>query len=118
MIDNARNTTSNATSDEAGRFRVTNLNPGSYQVRINAPGFVDYKANVVVEVGLVTSLEIQLHQTVIIIRILRIQKLGLLEGLRRFVDPAELVVAVGHAVVGVGIPRITLEVFFEPGGGG
>lgn len=59
--DNARNTSTNATSDEAGRFRVINLDPGTYQVQVTAAGFGDFKANVVVEVGRVTGIEARMN---------------------------------------------------------
>jgi outer membrane receptor protein involved in Fe transport len=60
-----RNTETNkedaATSDDEGRFRVTNLNPGIYAVTINATGFGAFTQDaVVVEVGRVTSLDVPL----------------------------------------------------------
>ncbi len=51
-----------ATSDAAGRFRIAGLQPGAYSVTVSASGFADTKlARVVVEVGLVTSLEVPLN---------------------------------------------------------
>lgn len=47
-----------ATTDSEGRARVVNLQPGNYSVTINASGFGAYTQDkVVVEVGLVTSVE-------------------------------------------------------------
>ncbi|MDQ1728623.1 MAG: hypothetical protein QOD33_748 [Pyrinomonadaceae bacterium] len=56
-----RNTETNkedtATSDEQGRFKVTNLQPGRYAVTINGAGFSPYaQEQVVVEVGRETTL--------------------------------------------------------------
>src|SRR5437763_663292 len=48
-----------ATSDHEGRFKVANLQPGSYSVTVNATGFAPYNADkVVVEVGRETSLDV------------------------------------------------------------
>lgn len=60
-----RNTETNkedtATSDSEGRARVVNLQPGTYTVTVNASGFGLYtQEKVVVEVGVVTSLDVQL----------------------------------------------------------
>src|SRR5438045_4053732 len=47
------------TSDHEGRFKVANLQPGSYSVTVNATGFAPYNADkVVVEVGRETSLDV------------------------------------------------------------
>ena len=47
-----------ATTDDQGRFKVVNLQPGTYVVTINSPGFSPYtNERVVVEVGRETSLE-------------------------------------------------------------
>ena len=48
-----------ATTDDSGRFKVANLQPGGYSVTVNATGFGAFtQENVVVEVGRETSLEI------------------------------------------------------------
>jgi len=50
-----------ATSDDSGRFKVPNLQPGRYAVTVNSTGFsTASQENVVVEVGRETSLEIAL----------------------------------------------------------
>jgi Carboxypeptidase regulatory-like domain/TonB dependent receptor len=46
------------TTDDQGRYRIVNLQPGTYTTTINASGFTPYtKENVVVEVGLVTTVD-------------------------------------------------------------
>src|ERR1041384_4093274 len=60
-----RNTGTNkedtATTDDTGRFKVANLQPGHYAVTVNSSGFSPMTSeNVVVEVGRETSLEIAL----------------------------------------------------------
>src|SRR6185369_3099197 len=50
-----------ATSDDSGRFKVPNLQPGRYAVTVNSTGFsTASQENVVVEVGRETTLEIAL----------------------------------------------------------
>src|SRR5258705_275860 len=50
-----------AITDDTGRFKVANLRPGKYAVTVNSSGFSPLtQENVVVEVGLVTSLEVAL----------------------------------------------------------
>ena len=50
-----------ATTDDEGRFRVVQLDPGNYSVIISGSGFAAYtQQKVVVEVGRVTPLEISL----------------------------------------------------------
>ncbi|HEX8559221.1 MAG TPA: TonB-dependent receptor [Pyrinomonadaceae bacterium] len=50
-----------ATTDDEGRFRVVQLDPGNYSVVISASGFAGYtQQQVVVEVGRVTPLDISL----------------------------------------------------------
>ena len=47
-----------ATSDDAGRFKVANLQPGKYAIKVNSPGFGELsQENIVVEIGRETSLE-------------------------------------------------------------
>jgi hypothetical protein len=50
-----------ATTDDSGRARVVNLNPGTYTVTVNGSGFGAFtQEKVVVEVGNVTPLEVPL----------------------------------------------------------
>jgi Carboxypeptidase regulatory-like domain/TonB dependent receptor len=50
-----------ATTDDTGRFKVANLQPGNYAVTINSSGFSpSTMENVVVEVGRETTLEVSL----------------------------------------------------------
>ena len=50
-----------ATTDDTGRFKVANLQPGTYSVTVNSSGFSPMTAeNVVVEVGRETGLEVAL----------------------------------------------------------
>lgn len=57
-----RNTETNkedtANTDDQGRFRIVNLQPGTYSITINSTGFSPFtQERVVVEVGVVTSVE-------------------------------------------------------------
>jgi outer membrane receptor protein involved in Fe transport len=55
------NQESTVTADEDGGFRVVNLQPGTYNVRVSSAGFADFtQERVIVEVGQVTSLNIPL----------------------------------------------------------
>jgi len=57
----ATNAEMTATTDSAGGFRVSHLQPGTYTVTINSSGFAAYKATeVIVEVGRATPLEVKL----------------------------------------------------------
>ncbi len=50
-----------ATTDDTGRFKVANLQPGVYSVTVNATGFSPMTSeNVTVEIGRETSLEVSL----------------------------------------------------------
>lgn len=50
-----------ATTDGEGRFRVVNLQPGTYTVTVNVSGFAPFtRENVVVEVGRLTPLDVPL----------------------------------------------------------
>ena len=46
------------TTDDSGRFKITNLQPGEYTVTVSATGFADFtQGKVIVEVGRETTLE-------------------------------------------------------------
>ena len=50
-----------ATTDDSGRFKVANLQPGLYQVKVSSSGFSEVtQENVVVEIGRETNLEVSL----------------------------------------------------------
>jgi outer membrane receptor protein involved in Fe transport len=53
-----------ATSDSEGRFRVVNLQPGTYSVTVNSQGFSAFtQEKVVVEVGRITPVDVPLSVT-------------------------------------------------------
>nr|MDQ2936567.1 TonB-dependent receptor [Acidobacteriota bacterium] len=55
--NNGTNKEDSATTDDQGRFRIVNLEPGTYTVTINAAGFSPFTTpKIVVEVGRVTDL--------------------------------------------------------------
>src|ERR1051326_5726870 len=50
-----------ATTDDSGRFKVSNLQPGEYTISVNASGFAAFsQPKVIVEVGRETTLEVPL----------------------------------------------------------
>src|SRR5215216_4848793 len=50
-----------ATTDDTGRFKVANLQPGRYAVTVNSAGFSPMvQENVIVEIGRETPLEVAL----------------------------------------------------------
>src|SRR6266852_8826972 len=50
-----------ATTDDSGRFKVPNLQPGDYSVTVNASGFAPFsQPKVIVEVGRETTLDVGL----------------------------------------------------------
>ena len=65
LRNTANGSESQMLSDRKGNFRFAELAPGTYTVRINAPGFAPWRAtSVIVEVGRVTSLTAQLSLVV------------------------------------------------------
>lgn len=59
--NNGTNREESATTDDQGRFKVVNLQPGIYTLTVNSTGFTPYVAErVVVEVGRETTLEVSL----------------------------------------------------------
>ena len=58
VVNNATNAEQTAKADSAGYFRVIHLQPGTYSVTIDAPGFEPYKSvDATVEVGLLTTID-------------------------------------------------------------
>ena len=50
-----------ATTDDSGRFKITNLQPGEYNVTVNSTGFAAFnQPRVIVEVGRETTLDVPL----------------------------------------------------------
>ncbi|HVF49249.1 MAG TPA: carboxypeptidase regulatory-like domain-containing protein [Pyrinomonadaceae bacterium] len=61
VLNEETNRESTATTDDEGRFRVVQLQPGNYTVTVTATGFTTARQQkVVVEVGRVTSLDLPL----------------------------------------------------------
>src|SRR5689334_7235089 len=59
--NNGTNKEDTATTDDTGRFKVANLQPGNYSVTVNSSGFSPMTSeNVVVEIGRETNLEVAL----------------------------------------------------------
>ena len=59
--NNDTNKETTATTDDNGGFKVTNLDPGTYTVTVNASGFAPFSnAGIVVEVGRSTPVEVGL----------------------------------------------------------
>jgi hypothetical protein len=55
------NQESTATTDDEGRFRIVQLQPGNYAIKVSSAGFGDFTQDkVIVEVGRVTDLDIPL----------------------------------------------------------
>src|SRR4051812_3224380 len=63
VANTAAATSTEATSDASGEFRVTNLTPGTYTVTVKTANFADYKARTIVEVGLSTRVDAKLNVT-------------------------------------------------------
>jgi len=58
VLNTETNKEGSATTDDQGRFKVANLQPGSYKVTINGSGFSPYtQEKVTVEIGRETSLD-------------------------------------------------------------
>ena len=59
--NNGTNKEATATTDDNGGFKVTNLDPGTYTVTVNASGFAPFtNGGIVVEVGRSTPVEVGL----------------------------------------------------------
>ncbi|HEX8773349.1 MAG TPA: carboxypeptidase regulatory-like domain-containing protein [Pyrinomonadaceae bacterium] len=54
------NQESTVTAEDDGGFRIGNLQPGTYSVKVSASGFADFTQELVVEVGRVTTLNVPL----------------------------------------------------------
>ncbi len=62
VTDKATNTVKTYLSNEAGRYDVFNLNPGTYDLTVVKPGFTEFKfSNQKVQVGLVLTLNAKLQ---------------------------------------------------------
>jgi Carboxypeptidase regulatory-like domain/TonB dependent receptor len=62
VLENATNAEQKTIADSAGYFRVIHLQPGTYTVTINAPGFEPYKSvGAIVQVGLLTTIDAHLQ---------------------------------------------------------
>jgi len=48
-------------SDEAGRYRAVNLQPGQYEVKVTSTNFAAYRATCTVEVGRITDVDAKLN---------------------------------------------------------
>src|SRR5205807_1447637 len=58
LVSSATSKEETATTETAGRFRFTNLQPGLYTLTIKAAGFSDYKEDqVLVQVGRTTMID-------------------------------------------------------------
>src|SRR4051812_7725079 len=54
--------TRNATADDAGRYTIANVLPGTYEIRVSAPGFSKVTAsNVTASINTVTRFDVQLQ---------------------------------------------------------
>src|SRR5258708_30388514 len=59
--NNGTNKEATATTDDNGGFKISNLEPGTYTVGVNATGFAPFSAeSIVVEVGRSTPLDVSL----------------------------------------------------------
>jgi len=66
VLNSGTNKEDASTSDDQGRFKVTNLQPGLYKVTINSSGFSPFiQEGVVVEVGLETKISAELSVGVV-----------------------------------------------------
>ncbi len=62
LVDKATNAVKSFQSNEAGRYNIFNLDPGSYDVSVNKSGFSETRIPAqAVQVGLVLTLNVQLH---------------------------------------------------------
>jgi Carboxypeptidase regulatory-like domain len=59
--NNGTNQTQTVTTESDGAFRLSNLQPGTYNVKITGSGFADFSQDVVVEVGQTTTLNVPLN---------------------------------------------------------
>lgn len=60
VTNTGTNKVDTAVTDGEGRFRISNLQPGTYSLVINSTGFSDFKGNVTVEVGTVSNVDANL----------------------------------------------------------
>ncbi|HVJ04296.1 MAG TPA: TonB-dependent receptor [Candidatus Saccharimonadales bacterium] len=62
VLNNGTGDKKQSVADSYGKFRIINLQPGTYTLEVSAPSFAGYKAvGVIVEVGRVTEIEVALR---------------------------------------------------------
>src|SRR5438876_7420283 len=55
------NATSSTATDDGGRYRALNLQPGNYEIKVSAPNFANYTATGIVEIGRILTIDPKLN---------------------------------------------------------